>query len=325
MAPKTVKMIKFKPRSVLSERYAKYYDKQSKSDIIFIVGEHKIEIFGHSFIIAAASQVFDANFSGEWRDKNTVILQDEDEETFRTILTFIYKGSFDFDSKNLFDVLRLLHRYMIQDGIDILTSGKVFQKNFMKCVWQYLSYGKLVDDTDLMNQCLDFIDKNAKFAFHLQDLMAVDASTIDHVIRRNSLVIKEVDLFRKLLNWSITDCQRKSLEVTPANQRAVMESFIHRIRFPLMSVKEFYTVNLVGILNKNELQIIYTKGILSSSKKGTGFDFKPRSGHRQKSRDCDDYKALIIEIFAKCFNVWGNRFAGYICCRACLSLLDLCF
>ena len=39
--------------------------------------------------------------------------------------------------------------------------------------------------------------------------------------------------------WTEAQCNRKRLQPTPENQRAVLDRALHLIRFPLMTVEEF--------------------------------------------------------------------------------------
>lgn len=54
-----------------------------------------------------------------------------------------------------------------------------------------------------------------------------------------SLSANELELFRACLAWSNKECHRRSIAVSPENQRDVLGSVLFHIRFPTMSLVEF--------------------------------------------------------------------------------------
>lgn len=95
----------------MTKWYGKFYNNEDKADVVFVVGSQQTEIVGHTFILSAASEVFDTHFKGDWKDVRRVVIDDIGESVFRTMLQFIYSGVVELDVKNMFNVLTVSHRY----------------------------------------------------------------------------------------------------------------------------------------------------------------------------------------------------------------------
>jgi len=54
-----------------------------------------------------ASEVFAVHFSHEWKDKDVVVLEEDDYDAVLSIFSFICTASTDLDMNNLFDVLQV--------------------------------------------------------------------------------------------------------------------------------------------------------------------------------------------------------------------------
>ena len=154
------------------------------------------------------------------------------------------------------------------------------------------------------------IDKNETDAstsvLDSPDFLAVSQDVIQIVIERDAFPTFEVDLFKSIIKWSMASCQRQGLEITPENQRKVMDSFIHRIRFPLMDRVEFGDhIYFTGILSKDECSSILNY-ISSEVTDGLDFDSNPRDFQEQQlkepttvtvtvAKDISELKCMAIE------------------------------
>lgn len=83
------------------------------------------------------------------------------------------------------------------------------------------------------------IDKHTSESLSADGFTDIDLETLCAVLERDTLRIREVVLFSAVARWSMAECHRQQLAVTPANQRQVLGRALALIRFPLMSVEEF--------------------------------------------------------------------------------------
>lgn len=258
--------------ATIASRVARYYNDKASSDVTFIVGSNATQFFGHTFLIGAASEVFKTNFSGDWKDTKVITLGDVDEEAFRVIMLYIYTDTIQVKPENLLDVLEVAHRYMITGLIKSLTNKNALVWHF-RHVWKYLTFAMNITNLDLMICCVEIIEKFATSLLAEPDFLEVELRVISLFIAKNGLQIKENTLFQFLLKWSEAECRRRDppLQVTPFNQRKVMESFIHKIRFPIMTLSEFASVEKTGILTAREVELIKI-AITSGNTDMTEFD-----------------------------------------------------
>ena len=292
------------------DRLTKLYNDKSTSDVTFTVGPNKTEFFGHTVIIGAASDVFKAHFSGDWKDKKNVNLGDMKEDVFQVLMTYIYTDEITVQKDNLLDVLQLAHLYMMTGLIKSLTNEATFNTYSDEHIWKYLSFAVAINDIELIIRCLKVIDKDPLNALNKSDFLNVETSTIGMFIGSNSLKISESNLFKRLLDWSVYECRRRSppLHISPANQRKVMDSWIHKIRFPLMTAEEFAVVEKTGILTASEVNLV--KNAIRNEKKGmTGFDFNQRVIYKPTEIRCQGYESkygLSLKIKRTIYNSYNS-------------------
>ena len=236
-------------------RLINLYNVKKTSDVTFAVGSTETEFFGHTLIIGAASEVFQAQFSGDWKDSRNVSLKDVKEEVFESLMMYIYKDVIKVKGEHLMDLLELAHRYKMTGLLSALTSQATLMNHHSEHVWQYLMFATEVNDTSLKMRCIEFIDRDAKNLILLPDFLDISSSTVELIIARDSFILPEMKLFQRLVQWSVAECERSepTLDVTPGNQRKVMNSFILKIRFPLMTLEELASVEETGILTKEEI------------------------------------------------------------------------
>lgn len=275
---------------------ARLFNDNSSSDVTFLVGQLKSEFFGHKAIIGSASDVFKAQFSGDWKDSKVITLEDVDEDAFGVVLLYIYTDEIVVREVNLLEVLQLAHFYMLHDLVSALTSEATFSQNGLNHVWKYLVFASEINELDLVIRCLEVIECHTEHTLSLPDFLKLKPTVIALIIGRSSINCDEYKLFCRVHDWSVAECQRRDppLEATPRNQRKVMESFFRRVRFPLMNSTHFSMVEETGLLNRVEIQQIKT-AITSGEKDKTGFDFKPRDGKRR-----------VPVVLEKCYGIMPN-------------------
>ena len=91
----------------------------------------------------------------------------------------------------------------------------------------------------LEKQCWSIIDKHASEVAEDNQFLDIDHGTLTALLSRDTLVAKEMVLFRAAVKWAGHECQRLSIPLTVENKRKVLGDAFYSIRFPLMSMKEF--------------------------------------------------------------------------------------
>jgi hypothetical protein len=97
---------------------------------------------------------------------------------------------------------------------------------------------------------LEYLDKNAKKAFESKSFLKVSQKTVVEVVQRDTLAIKESDLFEAVCNYG---------KAKGGTLKTALEPFIKHIRFPLFSSKEMATlVTPKGILEPAQTLELFT-------------------------------------------------------------------
>ena len=79
-------------------------------------------------------------------------------------------------------------------------------------------------------------------------------------LKRESLNIKEIDLFKAVVKWSEVECLRQEKERNGTNKRAAIGNAIYQIRFASMTLEEFgENVSVSGLLTAEEMMLFYEK------------------------------------------------------------------
>ena len=111
---------------------------------------------------------------------------------------------------------------------------------------------------ELEKICWDIIESKTIEVVAFDAFIGISQSTLEQLLKRDSLNIKEVHLFQAVLKWSEAECSRKGIEVNAENKRAAVGNAIYHILFASMTHKEFaQNVSQSGILTKEELVLFY--------------------------------------------------------------------
>lgn len=240
------------------------------SDVKFVVplsidGETsstgKTIIPAHRFLLAIASPVFFAMFCGSLAAEASehIHLPDCDYEGMLEFLRFLYTREVQFNGNNVLQLLYLAEKYMIESLTkrcilflrDHLDSSNVF------CV---LEHSKLIENKSLLRSCWKFIDKECKDVLESAEFLEMDKMDLIELVKRNTLNIKEIDLFVAINRWAESECEKLKFEAHGKQLRQILgEQIIKNLRFPVMEENEFRDI----VCNTELLSLDETKELLN--------------------------------------------------------------
>lgn len=307
-------------RPTIRERSAYLFNNELLSDVNFVVKsssdkDHssvkkcKMVIPGHKFVLAIGSPVFFAMFYGELAEKKDFIdVVDCEYESLLELFRFLYSDEVNFNADNVMRVLYLAKKYLVPALVDkcieylgeILDGSNVF--SMMEC-------SRIFDEKKLMEQCWSAVDKYAEDAVKSSSFLTIDQSVLEALVERDTLMVKEVELFKAVDKWATKECERQELVADGVAKRRILgERIVMAIRFPVMEQKEFVAVVLDSdILTSKEVYDVmkHYSSVLTSP---VGFPETIRVGiaHRccrfssvQKSRwfyDSDLQDGLVFSV-----------------------------
>uniref|UniRef100_A0A914C644 BTB domain-containing protein n=1 Tax=Acrobeloides nanus TaxID=290746 RepID=A0A914C644_9BILA len=199
------------------------------SDICFLVGPDEKKIFGNKDVLANKSKVFYQMFYGELATNDREIkLPDDEPESFSALLNFINSNEADVNDENVIFVYMTAQKYdipeleqfclvflrvnmKIEDAFTLLDQAqKLNQPRFEKLAWME-------------------IDRNAEDAVQTPQFLELPHNIIIEFVKRDSLVIQELSLFKGVLNWAEAECRRQKTEPTLENRKKVLGEVINLI------------------------------------------------------------------------------------------------
>lgn len=110
----------------------------------------------------------------------------------------------------------------------------------------------------LLFNCLQFIDMEAHIILALPDMLNFRFEELEVIVKRNTLQIDtELTLTELLSKWSLKECERKGLDITPENRRRILGALVYSPRYLTLSSQEFEQIRLrVELLDEEETNLI---------------------------------------------------------------------
>lgn len=233
------------------------------SDIKFTFEESRRQYFyAHKYVLATRSPVFYSKFyeDGVATKNVTVIhLPDVDEETLMEFLRFLYTDECVMTPYSAAKVIKLAIRYVVPSleakCVDVLRGNTTFETAFT-----LVEEAGFLENDELEEKCWEIIDTETNKALASKNFIGIARTTLVDLLKRDTLRITEVDLFKAVLKWADHQCLKKELNNTRENRRVVLGDALYELRFLLMSQEEFaQNVPPSGLLTNDEIVPIYQK------------------------------------------------------------------
>ena len=256
------------------------------SDVKFVVGggpngqsESKQAIPAHKFVLSISSPVFEAMFYGELAETGDKIeLPDCEYENLLELFRYIYSDEVILSGSNVMGVLYLAKKYMVPSLADECT--KYLQEHLDPSnVFSILPSAQKYEEKNLQDRCWKVIDKQTEEAVKSDGFATIERSLLEAVVIRETLRIKEVDLFKAVNLWAKNECERQGLTTDGEIKRRILgESIVKGIRFPVMKEVEFATVVIDSRILTPEEVFAFFKYYNSALNCPLGFLESVRSG-----------------------------------------------
>jgi len=208
----------------------------------------------HKFLLAISSPVFYAMFYGELAEKKESIdISDCDHKSLLELFRFVYSDKAKLNAENVMQVLYLAKKYMLPSLADKCSE---FLREHLDAsnVFHVLPDAQKYEEKDLENHCWDVIDKETDEAVKSDGFVTIEKSVLGELVERESLKVREVELFKAVDWWATKECEKQGLAAEGSVKRRILgERIVRAIRFPVMEQQEFADVVLdCDILTKKE-------------------------------------------------------------------------
>ena len=249
-------------RCTIRERCKFMFNNELLSDVKFQVVDRDSEdgsqsmkmIPAHKFLLAISSPVFYAMFYGELAEKkDSIHFSDCDHKSLLELFRFVYSDEVDLNVDNVMQMLYLAKKYMLPSLAD--KCSEFLRENLdASNVFYVLPEAQKYEEKDLEKHCWEVIDKDTDEAVKSDGFVTIEKSMLEELVERDSLNVREVELFKAVDFWAKKECEKQGLVPEGSVKRRLLgERIVKAIRFPVMEQQEFADVVLDGdILTKKE-------------------------------------------------------------------------
>lgn len=192
--------------------------------------------------------------SEDWKKDEPIEIEDFGSSPFLSLLRWIYCKELVFKEGCLLDVMRLASKYLVYS---LTNAVKDLSVAHLYHIWSIVSHAMEFGDKRQQQKCWYIIASKTKTLIREPDFLNATPLALVTLTAFDELHVKEVDLFNACLKWTVAECRRRKLPVTPEHQRLLMSPFIKQFAFQTMSMSEFVSSPCEsGILTGDEQAII---------------------------------------------------------------------
>ena len=272
-------------RGTIRERCEAIFNQELLSDVKFVARDSRggsKTIPAHKFMLAISSPVFFAMFYGKAAEmKDSVEIFDCEYESLLELFRFIYSDKAKLNADNVMQLLYLSKKYMLPTLAEKCSAFLKENLNALN-VFHILPDAQKYEEKDLMNHCWKLIETQSEEAVKSEGFVTVERSVLEELVEKNSLNIKEVELFKAVDCWAENECKKQGLLAEGSVKRRVLgERVVEGIRFPLMGQTEFADLVLdseILTLRETNRLVKYFNSVLNES---VGFLETERNGGKQ--------------------------------------------
>ena len=223
------------------------FNNDHMSDVKFAVrkaNEERGIIPAHKFVLSISSPVFEEMFYGrnsEAADEDFVEMQDYDNDSFYEFLRFCYSDEVKLTGRNVMQVAILADRFLVPSLTD--KCSKFISDNLdASNAFNILPLAVKRKENDIVNRCWEVIDKQTKISLESEGFVTIERPLLEAVVERDTLTIREMELFAAVNQWAAMECQRQGLTIDGENKRRMLgKRVLREIRFSLMTENELST------------------------------------------------------------------------------------
>ena len=233
-------------RPTIRERSKFIFNNDLFSDVKFVVrkmdgeSESKQVIPAHKFVLSISSPVFEAMFYGELAEtRDSIELPDCEYESLLELFRYMYSDEVNLSGSTVMGVLYLAKKYMVPSLADKCT--EYLQDNLDATnVFNILPSAQKYVEKNLTERCWEVIDEQTEEAVKSDGFTTIDRSLLEAMVKRDTLTIEEIDLFKAVHLWATRECARQGLAGDGEVKRRILgEEVVKKIRFPVMTLNEF--------------------------------------------------------------------------------------
>ncbi|GBB90434.1 hypothetical protein RclHR1_01740011 [Rhizophagus clarus] len=242
---------------ILSSKYEKLLEEED-GDVTIIVGEEINQVpktfKAHSLILKTQCPWFKIALSKDWARKGeeTIVIHKPNisASTFEIILRYLYCGiiSTSHSGKQILDIL------IAADELNLNEIFKHLQDTLLKSHYEWLQSNffyiyeiitKHQEFKILQEYFQEVITCKPDILFYSRDFVKMDKDLLINLLKRDNLVMSEIDVWRKMIDWGIEN-SKISKPISNWDKedfvklKSILDQCIISIRFNNISSNDFY-------------------------------------------------------------------------------------
>lgn len=221
-----------------------FESRDQTGDVVFVVGsagKAPQRISAHKAILAASSDVFNAQFYGAFGSPPEVDLTDDADiqpEGFTDFLRCVYLGDFDdcIDLDNVVPLLSLSKKYLLEE---LTKECETFLDHFIDETNLFELLDDLGKHEEVDKVFWSFVDIETYAVLFSEGFQSLGVEDMAAIIGRDSLGIRESDVFEAVIEWATVGLEKVGKEVSRESVREFIGDAFYLIRFKQMHKEEF--------------------------------------------------------------------------------------
>lgn len=192
----------------------------------------------HKSILMLSSRVFEAMFSGLYKENREVVIDDTFAESMKEFLQFLYLAEGTITMENVFEIINLAEKYEINWCMKYCTT--FLQQNLtIDNVCQSYASAILFKNAELKVACVDLIVLNTENVLKTSDFLDCKLNVIESILEINWITCKESKLLEAIVRWAENICRQKKLTINSKHLRNELSTILHTIRFRSIDLIDF--------------------------------------------------------------------------------------
>ena len=249
-------------KKTVLQRNAYMFDNELMSDVSFTCGESRRIFHAHKYVLATSSAVFFAMFYGEIPPKEFPIrIEDTEEESFKEFLRFLYTDDCKITAENAIGVLYLAKKYLISSLAEKcceILEASIKPENVFAVLEQAVHF----DEKGLEEKSWNIVSKKTQECLNSEAFCDIGLHTLNALLKKESLAVAEVELFKAVLKWTDSECARQGINIKEDKtaRRRVLGDSVYEICFLEMSQEDIVKyVSPTELLTYKEIVCLFQK------------------------------------------------------------------
>ncbi|NWX94833.1 BTBDJ protein, partial [Nothoprocta ornata] len=208
------------------------------SDVTFVVGRERREVFAHRCVLACRCQAFRGMLSpaGGPAPRAPLVLGNVQPDVFLAVIEFLYTNCVTLDSRIALEVLTSSVEYGLQELCKLCVEF-IKETLSVEQVCEALQAAVTYGQGDLQQHCLAFIEGCTAAVVRTRGFQELSDTVLARVLRSDRLAVDELELVQAVREWAHVS---SAVLERPVPEVAALP--VRELRLPLLAPSELATL-----------------------------------------------------------------------------------